>query len=272
MAARQSLPSRAMRRLLLVLMPLACNPTDPGLADSGSEASTIVDASTSGPTPTTGEPSPTTGEVDTHDTDDSPVAFTCQPGAAPSDPFVDCVESFTPEGAEFGQDRFPQVVFGPPQAGAGGTGSVDVLSLGCGGEVTLYFDAPAIVDGPGPDFIVFENPLPAGTSTFVEPARVLISADGLTWHAFPCDPANTSPPIGCAGIARVFAGPDNTLDPTDPATAGGDAFDLAQLGLGEARYVRLLDVGETYYGARTWCGGGGGGFDLDAIAVVHHGA
>ena len=32
---------------------------------------------------------------------------------------------------------------------------------------------------------------------------------------------------------------------------------------------RLLDVGVAYWGARTWCGGGGGGFDLDAVAVVH---
>ena len=47
------------------------------------------------------------------------------------------------------------------------------------------------------------------------------------------------------------------------------SFDLADLGLSEARYVRLLDVSVAYYGDRMWCGGGGGGFDLDAIAVVH---
>lgn len=257
-----------MRRLLLLLLiPLACNAPAPG--DAASEASTAVGGeSTDEPT---GASSSETGEVDTHDTDESAVAFTCQPGVTPGDPYVDCVESFTPEGAVFGQDRFPQVVFGPPQAGVGGNGSVDVLSLGCGGEITLFFDAPGIVDGPGPDFIVFENPLPAGDATFVEPARVLVSADGLTWHAFPCDPAGERPPLGCAGVARVFAGPDNMIDPTDPATAGGDAFDLAQLGLDEARYVRLLDVGEVYYDGRMWCGGGGGGFDLDAIAVVHGG-
>ena len=273
-----------MRRLLLVLTLSACNSPDPGSGADSSEATSAIETSADGTTgePSTGEAStavtttaaPTTGAattVDTHDTDDSPVAFTCEPGVTAGDAFVDCVESFTPEGAMFGQDRFPEVVFGPPQAGPGGTGSVDVLSLGCGGEITLYFDAPAIVDGPGADFIVFENPLPVGESTFVEPARVLVSADGLTWHAFPCDPPGEHPPLGCAGIARVYAGPENSIDPTDPATAGGDAFDLAQLGLGEARYVRLLDVGEAYYGARTWCGGGGGGFDLDAIAVVHAG-
>jgi hypothetical protein len=98
---------------------------------------------------------------------------------------------------------------------------------------------------------------------------VLASADGIDWRAFPCDPVHDDPPLGCAGVARVLAGPDNDIDPTDPASAGGDAFDLADVGLTSARYVRLLDVGVAYYGARTWCGGGGGGFDLDAVAVVH---
>ncbi|MBA3547198.1 MAG: hypothetical protein H0T76_11990 [Nannocystis sp.] len=186
---------------------------------------------------------------------------------APSDPFIDCVESFLPEGAVFGQDRFPEVVYGPPVAGSPNMGSLDVLSLGCGGAITLYFDAPAIVDGPGPDFIVFENAIPAGTGTFAEPARVLVSDDGLVWHAFPCDPVADDTLTGCAGVSVVHAG--DMTDPTDPALAGGDAFDLAMLGLSTVRYVRLLDVGVAYYGDRMWCGGGGGGFDLDAIAVVH---
>ncbi len=281
-----------MRRCLLpALLLLACNPaaapadTDSSATSSAtSDTSTPSDTSTTSDDATSGEPTSTgapdsetdsegssTGEVaDTHDTDVSPVEFQCQPGVAPSDPFIDCVESFLPEGAVFGQDRFPEVVYGPPVAGSPNMGSLDVLSLGCGGAITLYFDEPAIVDGPGPDFIVFENPLPVGMSTFVEPARVLVSADGLDWREFPCA-TDVQPPLGCAGVAQVFAGPDNMLDPTDPAAAGGDAFDLAELGLTRARYVRLRDVGVAYYGARTWCGGAGGGFDLDAIAVVHGG-
>lgn len=262
---------RRVRRLLL-LTPLACNAPlvgDAGSSETTGSASTDIADATS-----TGDASDTTAATtgaydDTHDTDVSPVESVCRPGVTPSDPFVDCVESFFPEGAVFGQDMFPQVVYGPPVAGAGGGGSTDVLALGCGGAITLFFDEPAIVDGPGPDFIVFENPLPVGMTTFVEPARVLVSADGVDWRAFPCDPAHDDPPRGCAGVARVLAGPDNDIDPTDPASAGGDAFDLADVGLTGARYLRLLDVGVAYYGARTWCGGGGGGFDLDAVAVVH---
>jgi hypothetical protein len=270
-----------VRRLLLLLTPLACNRAGPvdtsGDVDLGASSSdesgpdpNTTDADTTGePGTDTSDADTSTGDADTHDTDVSPVEFTCTPGEAPSDPFIDCVESFIPEGATYGQDDFPTVVFGPPVAAATGMGSTDVLSLGCGGEITLRFDEPAIVDGPGPDFIVFENPLPVGDMTFAEPARVLVSEDGLTWHAFPCDPADAKPPLGCAGVAQVLAGPDNQVDPTDPDVAGGDAFDLADLGLTQAHYVRLIDVGVAYYGSRMWCGGGGGGFDLDAIAVVH---
>ena len=265
-----------MRRSLLpALILLACNPGAPADVDASSTTTdgattdgATTDGATSGDTSTTDDSSSGDPAADTHDTDLSPVEFRCQPGAAPSDAFIDCVESFTPEGAVFGQDRLPEVVYGPPVAGPASMGSLDVLSLGCGGEITLYFDAPAIVDGPGPDFIVFENPIPVGDSTFAEPARVLVSADGLEWHAFPCDPGDDAL-TGCAGVALVHAGGDDMLDPTDPALAGGDAFDLAELGLTTARYIRLLDVGVTYYGGRMWCGGGGGGFDLDAIAVVH---
>lgn len=218
-----------MRRLPLALL-LACDPAAPGP-----------------------EPDPTQPAV----------AFTCQPGAAPGDPFIDCIESFTPQSATFGQDHMPDVVLGPPVPGPPGMGSLDVLSLGCGGEVTLFFDDPGIADGPGPDFIVFENPLATGDTAFVEPARVLASADGVDWYAFPCDPAGAA--VGCAGVTPVTPG----ADPTDWMRAGGDAFDLADVGLASARYVRLIDVGEAHYGHRLWCGSGSGGFDLDAIAAVH---
>lgn len=272
---------RVRRSFILALILPACSPAAAPL-DGDTSASTSEPGTTGTTEPgstSSGEPDNTTdsgsGEstadpgADTHDTDIGPVAFNCQPGMSPADPFIDCVESFTPEGAVFGQDRFPEVVYGPPIAGPANIGSLDVLSLGCGGEITLYFDAPAIVDGPGPDFIVFENPIPVGSGTFAEPARVLVSADGLEWHAFPCDPAGDATLLGCAGVGLVLTNADNNIDPTDPALAGGDAFDLASLGLDTVRYVRLLDVSVAYHGDRLWCGGGGGGFDLDAIAVVH---
>ena len=61
------------------------------------------------------------------------------------------------DNAGFGQEEFPEIVFGPPDGRGNSSGSLDVLSLGAGGEIVLGFGDRAIVDGPGPDFIVFEN-------------------------------------------------------------------------------------------------------------------
>ena len=192
----------------------------------------------------------------------APASGACVAGGGASDPFVDCVDSFRPAGATFGQDRLPAVVLGPPQGG-GDQGGLDVLSLGCGGSITLFFDGPGIVDGPGDDLKIYENPFALGDGTFVEPARVLVSDDGLAWEEFECD-LEARPPIGCAGVARVYPG-------EGPEAWGGDGFDLAEVGLARARFVRLIDVGETYWGHRMWCGGEAGGFDLDAAAAVHVG-
>ncbi len=212
---------------------------------------------------------PSDESADTHDTDVSPVEFVCDREQVGDGPFITCVESFWPEGASFGHDQLPDVIQGPPQAGPAGSGGLDVAALGCGGAMTVFFADPGIVDGPGPDFIVFENAFTVGQTTFIEPARVLVSADGLDWRAFPCDPVHDDLPIGCAGLTPVLSHPDNGIDPTDPALAGGDAFDLADVGLEVAHYVRLLDVSVAYHGDRMWCAGSAGGFDLDAIAAIH---
>jgi hypothetical protein len=65
----------------------------------------------------------------------------------------------------------------------------------------------------------------------------------------------------------VLSSPGSGISPVDPATAGGDPYDLADLGLTRARYVRIRDrSGET-------CPDAGGttsaGFDLDAISIVN---
>jgi hypothetical protein len=211
-------------------------------------------------------------EVDEQMGDDArPVMGICESTRpARSDPFADCIEEFLPaEGVSFGHDRLPEVVLGPP----GGPPGTDVASLGCGGSITLYFDEPGIVDGPGADFIVFENPFAYDGITFAEPARVLVSDDGVRWAAFDCDVSGGEaawPPPGCAGVMPVLAGSDDDFA-TDPKRAGGDAFDLREVGLDHARWVRLVDLTEAYHRDRMWCEGATGGFDLDAIAAVHVG-
>jgi hypothetical protein len=186
----------------------------------------------------------------------------CHPGDGRSDPFADCVQELVEiEGSDFGHEGLPEVVLGPPG------GSLDVASLGCGGSITLYFEDPVIADGPGPDLIVFENPF---SDEFPEPGQVSVSEDGETWHAFDCDPVALE---GCAGLTPVTTD-DGSVDYTDPARAGGDAFDLADLGVERARYVRIDDVSADYWAdaGDDYCDpgqAGKGGFDLDAVAAIN---
>ena len=199
----------------------------------------------------------------------TPPSVLRQPSVLAS-PFPSSVVSFEEgSGAGFGKDRFPEVVLGPPQ-GAGNAGSLDVLSLGEAGEVVLRFDGIELVDGDGPDLLVFENPF----TNWYETGVVAVSADGMTWFEWNCDPEDaTGLYPGCAGVGLVWSNPDNGIDPTDPESAGGDAFDLADLDIPPAhladlgvrgfRYVRIRDSGRNRYG------GISGGFDLDAIAAVN---
>lgn len=179
--------------------------------------------------------------------------------------FATSVVSFTPgTGSTFGQDKLPGIVLGPPKGGGDLMGSLDVATLGNGGSITLGFAPSVIVDGPGPDFIVFENPFYVGgdeTKPFAELGTVALSENGQDFTAYPCT-ATAYPYGSCAGWHPVYANPDeNDIDPTDPTVAGGDAFDLADLGVAEARYVRITDrVDQT---------GVAGTFDLDAVSIVN---
>ncbi|MGE6758655.1 cell surface protein [Corallococcus interemptor] len=187
-------------------------------------------------------------------------------GSRPVDPFADRVTAYQfGDSAGFGQDRLPDVVLGPPVGAGQFSGSLDVLSLGKGGSVTLEFTDLFAVDGPGVDLLVFENAFQkVGGDIFAETARVSVSDDGVTWFDFPCDATDKDGGYpGCAGTHPVFTTPDNGVSPTDPTVAGGDGFDLADVGLSRARFVRLTDTGLNSYG------GTSGGFDLDALSVVN---
>lgn len=177
------------------------------------------------------------------------------------------VVAFTPgDGAGFGADSLPEVIQGPPRGFGDRMGSTDVLSLGRGGEITIELEAPAI-DGVGADLVIFENTFYASGdpgAPFAEPGFVSLSADGLHFVEHPCLPEARPGYAGCAGVRPVFAHAEwNGLDPADPSVAGGDPFDLAEVGLREARFVRIRDSGVGPVG-----GGGTDGFDLDAIVVV----
>ena len=188
----------------------------------------------------------------------------------PETGFVTRVESFTPGAcAGFNADKMPGVVFGAPRGGGAQSGGLDVVSLGTGGTIVLAFDPLRVVDQPGADFTVFENAFFAGGDperAFQELAEVSISADGVSWLTFPCEP-DAGTRLGCAGINPVYSTPKSGISPTDPAVSGGDSFDIGQLGATGIRYVRIHDLGTAACSGAD--GPGSNGFDLDAIAVRH---
>jgi len=172
-------------------------------------------------------------------------------------------------------DFLAQKALGGPRGNGEWFGSEDVCILGNGGSIVLGFeDEKRIFDGPGTDFILFENAFqvldpdtgdPAGLF-FAELMFVEVSTDGETFERFPTLTTNTQPVhagldgldaaqySGFAGVHPVYANVDtNAIDPFDPSAAGGDAFDLADLAthplvlsgavdLNRINLVRLVDV------------------------------
>ena len=167
----------------------------------------------------------------------------------------------------------------PAKAHGKATGDpFDIVCLGNGGQITLSFPRP-IRDGEGADFAVFENAL---SSTFLELAFVEVSSDGVNFVRFPnrsegvyavggfgmVDPTTLN---GLAGKHQVGYG-----TPFDLATlAGAPLLDRANI-----RFVRLVDIlgngttldstGHPIYDPTPTTGSGG--FDLEAIGVIHQNA
>lgn len=182
--------------------------------------------------------------------------------------FASEVIEFLPgDQAGYGSENFPDVVLGPPLGKGNNAGGLDVLSLGIGGTITLGFGGFEIVDQPGADFIVFENPFWVNNSpanVWLELAEVSVSEDGETWHTFACEPI--APDEGnygqCAGWRPVQDFEVDNDFILNANTAGGDAYDLADLGLEKIRYVRIHDLAQSGTAPQA-------GFDLDAVGAVH---
>ena len=129
-------------------------------------------------------------------------------------------------------------------AGANG-GSQDVLSLGfkVGTDdiVVLSWSQGTVHNGPGTDFVIFENAFIVGNGPNVVMDHVIVelSLDGQQWVTFPHDytaedetvySANPEHWQGFAGINPVLLNEESMrVDPFDAALAGGDHFDLDDL-------------------------------------------
>ncbi len=186
------------------------------------------------------------------------------------DPFVDRVVTCkVGEGGGYGEKMLPKIVLGAPHGGGKLQAGTDVLSLGKGGSIVLEFVDNEVYDGPGPDLLVFENaflqdPGDDPNLGFFELAKVDVSLDGKEWKSFQY---NTTTREGCAGYHPVHANSDTPdgrdIPPTDPEKAGGDPFDLADVGLEVVRFIRITDL-DNAAGEK-----GTAGFDLDAVGAVH---
>lgn len=184
---------------------------------------------------------------------------------------VDTINAFAPgsgQNAGQGPAFFPRNVFGLPDSGASetvpATDPRSVCSLGLGGVIEVGFSGYAIKDGPGEDFIVYENAFRyLNDRVYAEPARISVSADNIVWYDFPYDPVTLT---GCAGITPTKGG-----YPFDSESGGGDAFDLATIGVDSVRWVRITDITQylldtpdhKYYDPTL------SGFDLDAVVSKH---
>ncbi len=133
--------------------------------------------------------------------------------------------------------------------GAGSTsGSGDVFSLantGASASITLEWKDKRVLNGPGIDFIVFENPFNysgENTSRFMEATIVEVSQDNLNYcgfspdYTFPNESSYSRDPQHWqrfAGTTPVLYNMDtNPLSGDDlynPLKMGGDAFDLDTL-------------------------------------------
>jgi hypothetical protein len=163
--------------------------------------------------------------------------------------------------------------------GQGSNDVYDIVALGEGGTITVAFPW-LLADGPGLDFVVFENAVP---DDFIELAFVEVSSDGIHFARFDTV-CLVERPVGSyerinGRLVDGFAGPGGL--------GVGVGFDLAslenhplvvggQLDLDVVAFVRVVDV----LGDGSMVDSfelsvhdpfpviGSGGFDLEAIGVL----
>lgn len=187
--------------------------------------------------------------------------------------------SFTYNGSNRASYGYPTIAVGAAQES-----SYDVVSLGDGGYAILSFDRP-ILNGPGPDFAVFENSF---SDTFLELAFVEVSSDGERFVRIPAiSLTQTQTQVGGFG----------TIDPTNIHNFAGkyrqgygtpfdldDIADSTGIDINNIRFVKIIDVvGSIDEQYCTYDSQGNkvndpwptpfnsSGFDLDAVAVINSG-
>ncbi len=158
----------------------------------------------------------------------------------------------------------------------------DVVSLGDGGCATLRFPFP-IQNGQGADFAVFEN---AFDFQFLELAHVEVSSNGVDFFRFP-GISNTQITTQVETFGTLDASKIDMLAGVCPVFYGAP-FDLDSLpdhpllNKNNVQYVKVIDVIGSIDGSLGSVDSRGntindpwptpfpsGGFDLDAVGVIH---
>ncbi len=176
-----------------------------------------------------------------------------------------------------------KVSFGKDSAGIGSVNiSNGVVSLGDSGVVICYFK-DAISNGIGEDFAVFENSF---DGLFLELAFVEVSTDGLHYARFPAQ-SKTDTTLQIDGFGQIIATKIHNFAGKYKVDYG-TPFDLEEIqndsfiNKDSIHYVKLIDVVGSIQ--NNYCSKDkdhnkindpyptpfiSGGFDLDAIGVIH---
>lgn len=176
-----------------------------------------------------------------------------------------------------------EVKYGVADDATGKAGDGRVVSLGDGGTATLFFKIP-VTNGTGPDFAVFENSF---NDTFLELAFVEVSSDTINFVRFES--------VSLTQVEQQV-GTFGTLDARDIQNLAGKyrsgygtPFDLDELqdhpdlDVNHIVSIRIIDVIGTIIDSLASYDSGGrmindpwptpfesGGFDLDAVGVIHN--
>ena len=177
----------------------------------------------------------------------------------------------------------PLVTTGDDYMATGMSGANGTVTLGDGGEAILSFDYP-IINGAGWDFAVFENSF---DGMFLELAFVEVSSDGVNYFRFPAttevqdtlqtDPYGNTDPTEIDNLAGKYKAQYGT--PFDLNELAG----TTGLNVDSITHIKIIDVIGTIdeaYASFDQYGNkindpyptdfAAGGFDLDAVGVIHH--
>lgn len=156
-------------------------------------------------------------------------------------------------------------------------GSLDVFVIGEANYAIFSCKGKKIINGKGIDIKVFENGFYTNYDKnlmSLDLGIVSVSKDKINWLDFPVSydknyPQNSSKgKKGFIGLNPVYINMNNNFIYPYFNEAGGDGFDLSDLGIAEGdyiKYIKLTDAGNNYLDGQI----GSNGIDIDGLCVFY---